>query len=244
MTVVHEKFEVTFTYLDAERFSIDTAIAMLSKYELMRAEQFVFDRDRHRFIIARAELRRQLASRTKLPPELIEFEYGRHGKPLLASGQTEIDLRFNVSHSENLALYAFSLGREIGVDVEAIRAIPDSDDIAEHCFSQQERHELSSLVSADKQKGFFSCWTRKEAFIKALGKGFSRSLDSFDVSTLPADADVVSKVGSINDVDSHWELYSFNPAPGFVAAIALEHEFENTVIASPVRQTINQTTAP
>jgi 4'-phosphopantetheinyl transferase len=191
----------------------------LTAEELSRAGRFAFERDRRRFIVGRASLRRLLASRMGLRPESVEITYGPRGKPALGPRSPDFALRFNVSHSEDVAVYAFARGREIGIDVEAVRAIEDADAIAERFFSASENNAYRALHLRDKPLGFFNCWTRKEAFVKALGDGLSRPLDSFDVSLTPGEPARILRVDSVPGERCGWHLESFSPTPGFVAAV-------------------------
>src|SRR6266480_2537258 len=155
------------------------AVALLSDAERQRASRFLFDRDRDRFIVARACLRQLLAARLGTPPDSVDLVYGAHGKPALAPWYADTDLRFNVSHCDDLTLYAFSSGREIGIDVEAVRRIRDADDIAARFFSQRENRAYRALEHSDRPLGFFQCWTRKEAFIRPFAVVFSYPLIAF-----------------------------------------------------------------
>jgi 4'-phosphopantetheinyl transferase len=109
-----------------------------------------------------------------------------------------------VSHCDDLAVYAFAVGPEVGIDVEAIRPVHEADAIAARFFSPRENEAYGRLAPRDKTLGFLSCWTRKEAVVKALGKGLRMPLDRFDASRLPGG----------------WHLESFSPLPGFIAAVA------------------------
>src|SRR5262249_48037202 len=129
------------------------------------------------------------------------------------------DLRFNLSHSQNLALYAFALDREVGVDVEAMRPLDDAAEIARRYFSQAENAAFERIVPAQRLEAFFNCWTRKEAFLKATGEGLNRPLDSFDVTLTPGEAAQLSIAGQTTE-GGGWSLYDLNPAPGFRAAVA------------------------
>src|SRR5919199_1621700 len=120
------------------------------------------------------------------PPQLC-FTYGRHGKPALATGTGGVPLRFNVSHSHGLALYAITRDREVGVDVERIRPEVAQEKIAERFFSPREVTVLRALPTPLQATAFFACWTRKEAYIKATGDGLSLSLKQFDVSLAPGE---------------------------------------------------------
>ncbi len=214
--------DVVFIRLETNAEAADGSAALLSEEERQRASRFVFDRDRGRFIFARAWLRRLLAERLCVEPGSVEFAYGPRGKPALTGRLADSGLRFNVSHSDDLAVYAFSRGREIGVDVEAVRAMPDADDIAARFFSRREYESYLALDAHDRPLGFFNCWTRKEAFIKALGDGLYHPLDSFDVSLAPDESAKLLRVGSIAGENSGWMLHNFTPSPGFVGAVVVQ----------------------
>ncbi|MGQ0445283.1 MAG: 4'-phosphopantetheinyl transferase family protein [Beijerinckiaceae bacterium] len=210
------------TRLDVGPEAVRASAALLSDAERLRASRFAFDRDRRRFTIARAWLRRLLSARLGVRPETVELVYGANGKPALARRFADSDLRFNVSHSDDVAVYAFVPRREIGVDVEAIRVIRDADDIAARFFSRRENEAYMALNPRDKPLGFFNCWTRKEAFIKALGDGLCHPLDRFDVSLTPGEPAKILRVESTPGDHCGWRMESFSPAPGFVAAVVTE----------------------
>lgn len=220
--ITSDIFEVVADRLDIGEDVVRTAEELLSDEERDRAGRFVFARDRNRFIVARAGLRKLLAERLKISPEMVELEYGPHGKPALASGSLHEDLRFNISHADDVVVYAISKGCEIGVDVEAVHAIPDIDEVAAHCFSTHESAAYRRLDRSDKLQGFFNCWTRKEAFVKAIGEGLSHPLDSFDVTLAPTDDARLLRVGSGSEDHSGWQLFSFDPFPDYVGAVVVD----------------------
>ncbi len=214
--------ELVRVRLDAETAATDDVALCLSDAERVRAGRFVFERDRRRFIVGRARLRELLASRLGTRPDLIELEYGPRGKPRLAGDPAEPDLRFNLSHCGDVALYAFSRGSEIGVDVEAVRNLRDADAIAARFFSPRENQSYLALDPRDRPLGFFTCWTRKEAFIKALGEGLHYPLASFDVSLAPGEPARILRVGETPGHEAGWCLQSLVPEPGMVAAVVVE----------------------
>lgn len=220
---VDDVLEVVVTQLDMEAETVSELAALLSDAERQRASRFVFDRDRNRFIVARARLRELLAANLGVLPESVELTCGAHGKPSLGGLFVESDLRFNLSHSDDVAVYALSHGRDIGIDVEAVRVIPDADDIAARFFSQRENEAYLALDSHDKPLGFFNCWTRKEAFIKALGNGLDYPLDRFDVSLAPGEPARILRVENTPGNECAWFMDNFSPAPGFVAAVVIEN---------------------
>ena len=223
MLFTGEHFEATVIGLEKNIEDIRGLRKLLSDTERRRADRFAFDRDRNRFIVARARLREMLATRLSVRPESVELTYGVHGKPALARRFADSDLRFNVSHSDDVAVYAFSFGREIGIDIEVVRPIPDADDIAARFFSRRESEAYRALDPGDKPQGFFCCWTRKEAFIKAIGDGLYHPLDSFDVSLAPGEPARILRVKDLPGSECGWNLNSFFPLPGLVAAVVTEN---------------------
>jgi 4'-phosphopantetheinyl transferase len=192
----------------------------LSPDELQRAAAFRFARDRTRFILRRGVLRALLGRYLALHPKRIVFEYGAAGKPALAAAHGEHGLIFNVSHSEDLAVYAIAAGRAVGVDVESVRPLIEADAIARRYFSPAEAAALNNIPDpALRLEAFFNCWTRKEAYIKATGEGLSRPLDSFDVSLAPEEPARLLKTTAAGGAGA-WSLCHLSPAPGFAGAVA------------------------
>ncbi len=192
---------------------------VLSEDERNRARQFRFGRDRHRFIVGRGVLRSILSSYIELPAETLEFEYGDFGKPRLASATGDCPIRFNVAHSDALAVYAVSLGHEVGVDVEQVRPIPELLSIAKQFFSGCEHTALRALPDDSQIDAFFNCWTRKEAYLKAGGQGLSEPLDQFDVSI--NDKAELLAVRNASEEHRQWKLTALAPAHGYKAALAV-----------------------
>jgi 4'-phosphopantetheinyl transferase len=191
--------------------------ATLSPVELSRAARFVFPEDRDDFNAGRGILRELLGAYLKQPPASLEFAYGSRGKPALQTGETDRSIRFSVSHSHGLALYAFAHRHELGVDLEMIQPDFGGEEVAERFFSRRELTELGALPADLRAEGFFTCWTRKEAYVKARGEGLQIPLDSFDVSLTPGCP------AELHSSDSaRWSLRSFQPAPRFVAAVVGE----------------------
>ena len=209
-------FEIVAARLDVGVERVAALSARLSDAERRRAERFRFERDRRRYVVARGRLRELLGERTGEDPRAVELVYGRNGKPALA----QPGLHFSVSHRAELVAYAFAPGREIGVDLEAVRPLPDADDIAARFFSRHENETYRGLAPRDRTLGFFNCWTRKEAFVKALGDGLSMPLDDFGVSLAPGERPEVLQIAGVCG-DGGWRLHSFAPQAGFIAAVAI-----------------------
>jgi 4'-phosphopantetheinyl transferase len=194
---------------------------LLSADERQRAQRFHFERDRRRYVAAHAALRQLLATRLEVKVSQLEFVVGDYGKPRLAATLSASGLHFNLSHSSALALIALCHHCELGVDVEAIRSVNDEAGLADSCFSPMERREYHSTAATARRDAFFSGWTRKEAIIKALGKGLSQPLDSFDVSLSPDQPARIHRFESVAGADCGLCRASFTPAPDYVAAVAV-----------------------
>jgi 4'-phosphopantetheinyl transferase len=185
----------------------------------------VFEKDRRRFIVARGTLRMILGRYLNLAPKELQFEYLARGKPVLCAGA----LRFNLSHSHEMALYAITRSLEVGIDIEYIRPIAETGKLAEQFFSPAEQAELGGLPSNKKLASFFCGWTRKEAYIKARGDGMAYPLDHFSVSM---DCEQPASLLTVKDAPqeaARWSLYDINPAPGYIGALAIEEHNWNLV---------------
>lgn len=171
---------------------------------------------RDRFTIARATLRLLIAGYLGIRPGAIEFTYGPRGKPGLA----RTDLTFNLAHSEDLAVYGFARGHEIGIDVERVREIPEMDRITGRFFAPEECAALASLPPRDRAQAFYLAWTRKEAYVKAVGDGLHIPLDSFSVTLRPAEPARLIGFDSGSKLAGDWNLHHLEPESGFVGAVA------------------------
>jgi 4'-phosphopantetheinyl transferase len=214
--------EVVVTRVDADAEGVVAANSLLSTEERQRASRFSFDRDRRRFIVARGWLRELLGMRLGVRPRAVQLAYGRRGKPALAGPHAGSGLRFNVSHCAGVAAYAFAHDREIGVDIEAVRAMPGAEDIAARAFSRRESEAYHALGTGERPLGFFNCWTRKEAFVKALGEGLYYPLDRFDVSLTPDAPARILRVESTPGDRCGWMLHAFTPGPGLTGAVVTQ----------------------
>ena len=192
--------------------------ATLSADERARADRFVFDEHRHRFIVARAMLRDVLGRYLQVQPADVRFYYGPHGRPELTGVPSS--LRFNLSHSRDLALLAVADRIDVGIDVEAIRADFATLEIAARFFS---RHEIAALQRLDAEgaqvDAFFSCWTRKEAYIKARGVGLSLGLDTFDVTLEPGAPAELLATRHDDDDAALWSMAAIAAGVGYAAAV-------------------------
>jgi 4'-phosphopantetheinyl transferase len=195
---------------------------LLSVEERERAGKFYFERDRQNWTIAHGILRILLARYLATDPHSLRFETNAYGKPLLASPHSAAHLHFNLSHSGRLALYAFAFARQVGVDVEYMRSGIDYEELARYHFSRHEYAALQSLPAAQREEAFFLCWSRKEAYIKARGKGVSIPLKQFDVSLTPGEPTTL--LGSREDplAPAQWSLHALAPGTDYAGALAVE----------------------
>jgi 4'-phosphopantetheinyl transferase len=190
----------------------------LSVDECEKADRFVFERDRERYIIRRALLRMILGHYLALRPEEVLFRYNQYGKPMLDNK----DLFFNLSSSFDCTIYAVAHGRQVGVDIEKIRAFSEMKSVAKRSFSPAEFKFYCSRMKAATQKVFFKYWTRKEALIKAIGSGLSIPLDTFDVSGDAGEAIRPVEIELSKGNQSHWMIFDLDHRPGFASAAAIE----------------------
>jgi 4'-phosphopantetheinyl transferase len=193
----------------------------LSRDEIERANRFRFPEHRRRFVIARGTLRRLVSNYLSITPEKVAFQYQESGKPELAPGHRS-ELHFNVSHSEDLAAFSFVLSRPIGVDVEMVRCDVDVHGIPQRFFSTAEQDALARLTGPHKFRGFFNCWTRKEAYVKAVGSGLSLPLRDFDVSLLPGEPARLLATRPDAQMAGRWTMQALDFGEEFAGAVVVE----------------------
>ncbi len=216
--VVH----VWLAVLDRPADHVGTLSETLAPDERMRADRFHFEQDRSRFIVARAFLREILASYVRVEPAQLRFEYGRSGKPELAQAMGVAGLRFNMSHSDRLAIFAVTRDRAVGIDLERARVVPKAEHIAERFFSVREQSVIQGLPALIRDEAFLNGWTRKEAYLKATGDGLTRRLDSVEVSLAPDDPVQLIAVDGDPGEAARWRLVALRPAADYVAALVVE----------------------
>lgn len=195
---------------------------ILSSDERDRAERFIFERDRLRFLVARGFLRVILSRYLDCAPNDLRLDYGEYGKPSLGTPFSQTNLTFNLAHSAGLGLYGVTQGRAVGVDLEQIRSEIDIEEIASRMFSTTEAGELRSVPTDARLSAFFNCWTRKEAFLKAKGAGLSLPLHQFDVTLFPGDPASLVETKWDKYEAPRWSLRAIDVGTGYVAAVAVE----------------------
>jgi 4'-phosphopantetheinyl transferase len=217
---------------------IEQLAQILSPDEQLRAGKFYFERDRKRFIAGRGILRTILSRYLDLDPTLLQFSYSSRGKPALANTDTQGTLCFNLSHSNALALYVLrrisvnEAGKgstqaslkescNLGIDLEHLRPMPDAEQLAKRFFSPREYAVISSLPLEQKQEAFFKGWTCKEAYLKAIGYGLA-GLEQVEVSVTPGEPAALLSIQGDSKAASRWSLQQLIPAPGYMAALAVE----------------------
>ena len=206
--------------LDPGAAEVTTLASLLSPDERSRAQRFAAERDRRRFVVARGRLRQVLGDLLGTPPGAVRLAYGSHGKPRIEDADNHLDLRFNVSHTADHALLATTLGREVGVDIERVRTRVDIEGIAARFFAPGEVQRLSEVAPAQRREAFFACWTRKEAFLKAIGEGIPDRLNAFEVSLEPQRAALLRIDWDPEEVN-RWDLHAIVVDAGLVAALAV-----------------------
>jgi 4'-phosphopantetheinyl transferase len=205
--------------LDISPEAISSLRVHMHDDEIARAERFKFDQHRRRFIACRGQVRQILAKYTGTDPDRLEFAYGEKGKPVLAAPWRDSRIEFNVSHSHELALCAVALGRELGVDIEEVRPPYDFEAIANQFFGTEEVAVLNGLSGEAKLAGFFACWTRKEAVLKAVGTGLSIPLNRVIVAILPDEPAAVLKFKGETGEQQEWWMQNLEPALGYAGAV-------------------------
>jgi 4'-phosphopantetheinyl transferase len=205
-------------------------LASLSTDERQRADRYRFDRDRLHFIAARGVLRDLVGRYVGCPPAGVSFSYGRYGKPGLVGAAGAARLAFNVSHSHGVALYAFTRGAEVGLDVEFIREDVACLEVAERTFSPDEVAALRALPAESRVAAFFDCWVRKEAYVKARGEGLSHDLRGFTVSLAPGATTALLATSDGPSEAMRWSLSELPVGKGYAGALAVRLTMPRTTL--------------
>jgi 4'-phosphopantetheinyl transferase len=193
---------------------------ILSSDERRRADRFRYDEPQRRFIHGRAALRTILGGYLGAEPAEIVFQYEANGKPRLMNIENPTALQFNLAHSDELALVAVVRGCEVGVDVERLRPVGHMEQIAHRYFHQAEADEILRSAPATRLAAFMSCWTAKEAILKAIGTGLGSSLSAFQVSIANFDGDWVDLPAAATPAPASCWMQQLSPCSDYVAAVA------------------------
>jgi len=209
------------SFLDVDEETVQHFFTLLSEQEKQKALRFHAARHRRKYIAAHGLLRVIVGGYAEADPKSLTFCTNQYGKPFLCADQKTIPLLFNLSHSHNLCMIAVCSGLEVGIDVEYMNRDINVLELANRFFSKREIEKISSLPEGLRNYAFFRCWTRKEAYLKAKGKGLFIELHRFEVSVLPTEpAAVLSADESPEDVD-RWHLFDLDPYPGYAGALSI-----------------------
>ncbi len=207
--------------LDVPPEPIRDLASLLCVEELQRAARFVFERDRSRFVAGRAVLRTLLGRYAGVAPANVEFKIGEQGKPAISSPLLNPSIEFNLSHSAGWGLLGLARGRAVGVDIEAHREMSDAEQVAQSHFSPAETREFLAAPAGERTEAFFACWTRKEAYVKAVGRGLAMQLDRFEVSFRAGDAPRLRSICGSTAAASAWTLWNCDVGAGMSAAVVV-----------------------
>jgi len=195
----------------------------LSEDEIARANRFRFAIHRKRFVVARGLLRRLLAGYLETEASWIKFEYSSQGKPRVkAVGKDRLE--FNISHTQDLGLYGFTLNRRLGVDVEYVREFKEVESIAKRFFAPKEYGEIKALKPQQQQEAFFRAWTGKEAYLKATGEGLGGGLDQVEIELNPQQPSRLIRINNSVEAALRWRYFEVIPAPNYVGAVVAESD--------------------
>lgn len=222
--ILKTELHVWFIKLHEISKSINYLKALLTEDEILKASKFRFQKDKNCSVISRGALRLLSGKYLNTNPKTITFKYGDYGKP---DYNIETELKFNVSHSGNLAVIGFVLNNEIGIDIEQLKYDFEVMDIVDNYFSQHEIETLKKLPIEEQIKGFYRCWTRKESFIKAKAKGLSFPLDSFSVD-IKSDKKTELLETKWDKIEKDlWRLFSFSPMQNYIGAASVNSSIKS-----------------
>lgn len=220
MTIIGNEIHIYRSSLETTSDKIKDYESFLSADELYKANRYKFEKDRVHYITGRALLRNILSRYLNQFPGEIVFSYSDKGKPFIK----DTEVKFNLAHSGGRAVYAVANNIEIGIDIEYKRELPDALQIAKRFFSEEEVKELSEISDGDIRTAFFNCWTRKEAFIKAVGEGLSYPLKDFSVTLKPGDKPEVKWIKDKTEEVKKWKIFNIDTEDNYVSSLAVKAE--------------------
>lgn len=224
LNLTSEEVHIYCANLNLSVTEVDKLEMLLTEDEREKANRFRFDQHRRRFIIARGRLRQILANYLHITASEIIFEYSDRGKPSLRDRLQASNLQFNLSHSDDLALYAFTTQDKVGIDLEYLCSRTDPLQIARRFFAPQEYELIASLEEKKQQEVFLHIWTIKEAYLKATGEGLSGSIDAAEVLFKEDRPIGLAAIGGNLQKAAEWLVYSFIPAENFMATVVVENK--------------------
>lgn len=218
ISLPNDEVHLWYTYLQPRNFHLDKLFQILSDDEKIRLDKFHFRKDKEYFIIGRGILRLLLSAYVGIRPKDVKFYYGVNGKPFL---NMTSNINFNLSHSGQLLVLAFTRNKMIGVDIEHIESI-DIQNIATNFFSQMEYKMFESINELERLISFFKWWTRKESYIKAIGKGITQCLKEFDVTVLPDHEPKILNIRNDSMEADSWSLHDILIDPNYSCTVCIE----------------------
>lgn len=221
LTAVNGEIHVWCIHLNMPPIQIQQIEAILSDDELAKAHRFHFDIHRRRYIARHGMLRKVLGKYLYLDPGQIQFNYSPSGKPTLVLNGNHTPLCFNLSHSNEIALFAVAINRSIGIDIEFIQSNPDLESIANTFFSSNEYEFISSFSPDQRHIAFFDLWTLKEAYLKATGEGIG-GLEKVELSMSSYDPPQVIINKENTNTINNWTISQLMPSQGYTAGLAVE----------------------
>ena len=219
MNISENEIHIYHTSLEISAEQLTDFAKILSGDEIERADKFKFEKHKRRYIAARSFLRNILSQYIHIPADKIIFAYTDKGKPYIPNSK----IKFNLAHSHERAVYAVTLNDEIGIDIEHRRKIEDAMEIAKRFFSKDEIEALTKLEEQHISDAFLNCWTRKEAFIKAVGEGLSYPLADFSVS-IDNDWAEILRIKKAPEEISEWQLINVEVNGEYVSALAVKRQ--------------------
>lgn len=207
--------------LDEPQDRLDHFRGLLTSKEQQQADRFLFEDHRRRFIVGRGQLRTLIGQYIGATPPEVRFQYSNLGKPSISAEDSDSGIQFNLTNSKDWALLAVTAGDELGIDMEGIREMSDMEGLARRFFAQPEISAITQHASPSKRlQAFFRCWTRKEAFLKAIGTGLTFPLDKVCVTINDEIAAQIEWIDSEDEDPDGWTLRHIEPVEGFVGALA------------------------
>lgn len=227
MHIEKNEVHVWKSLLDFDDESIAAFFNLLSDDEIQIALRFRFDCHRKQYIASHGLLRSILCEYIRIEPQFLTFRTNQYGKPRLSSNRNISDIRFNISHSHKLCVIAVAKELEIGIDIEFIHRDINFLEIAKSVFSKNDLATYRSMPENVQKIVFFRCWTRKEAYLKAKGKGLSPNLDQLEVCFLHSESDGILSSADSPGKDKYWHLFDITPFPGYTGALSTEGKPDN-----------------
>ena len=221
LTLARDELHIWRAQVDQPNVLLLKFSNILTRDETERAKQFQLQQARARFLTCRSILKNILKRYSNVEERYLRFDYGRYGKPYLSN----TDLRFNSSHSHNLALYAIGLDQEIGIDTEYIRPVLDRDEIVDRYFTASEKIMYGRLTPDAKGPAFFNGWTRKEAYLKATGVGLNQPLRTVEVSLEPGKPARLLRINGNSREAAAWSLYELSLGTDYAGALAVKGRY-------------------